>query len=465
MIDIKSTNQARIDKLESRVEREKSSKQRRKIADINADVEINLEKAQAEANNLDLDYQEKILSMLDVNDEEPADVEEVLGVVKAVKLITEVVTTAGLMLMLLVFKILQLLLKQLKLDRNNMSLNNDLRGLNKLHNWYQSLVALDLGSTRFLKKPINPNFQEVDLCWYTLSSRMINTAKVLSMLDVNNEEHANVEEVLEVVKAAKLITKVVTTAEVDVNAASVQDTPITGAEAAKVFVLRKRREPKPLKREAQIELDEDVARHLEAELNADINWNVVIKQVKKCKRLTDAVMKYQALKRKPLTKAQDKRNMIVYLKNMVGYKMDYFKGMSYDEIIPLFEKHYNYNQAFLNKKTWKLSKQGSRSASIHLVVGWLILLRCYNLEITYSCLNDVDEDLKDIAMCDFSYDALCTHWLSLKRVTLFCSVSCFIVDSDEPVMEMEKSSKQVTKIAVINADVEINLEKAQAEAH
>ncbi|GJW39224.1 hypothetical protein Tco_0065069 [Tanacetum coccineum] len=30
-----------------------------------------------------------------------------------------------------------------------MSLNNDLRGRNRLHNWYQSLVALDLGSTRF----------------------------------------------------------------------------------------------------------------------------------------------------------------------------------------------------------------------------------------------------------------------------------------------------------------------------
>nr|GEX74485.1 hypothetical protein [Tanacetum cinerariifolium]GEX74487.1 hypothetical protein [Tanacetum cinerariifolium] len=32
----------------------------------------------------------------------------------------------------------------------------------------------------------------------------------------------------------------------------------------------------------------------------------------------------------------------------------------------------------------------------------------------------------DLAMCDFSYDALCTHWLSLKGVTLLCSVSSFI---------------------------------------
>nr|GFB25435.1 hypothetical protein [Tanacetum cinerariifolium] len=152
--------------------------------------------------------------------------------------------------------------------------------------------------------------------------------KVLSMLDDNDEEPANVEEVLKVVKDAKLIIEVVTTAGVDVNAASVQDTLITAAEATKVSVPRKRRdegkailikEPKPLKRQAQIELDEEVTRQLEAELNVDVDWNVVIE------------------------------NMIVYLKNMAGYKMNYFKGMTYDEIRPLFEKQYNYNQAFLNE--------------------------------------------------------------------------------------------------------------------
>nr|GFD24955.1 hypothetical protein [Tanacetum cinerariifolium] len=121
VIDIKSTYQERIEKLESRVERleeenkvlkelkcvhsiddadepvmekEKSSKQGRKIADIDVDVEINLEKAQAEAYNLGLHHQEKVLCMMDVKEEEPVDVEEVLEVVKAAKLMTEVVTTA-----------------------------------------------------------------------------------------------------------------------------------------------------------------------------------------------------------------------------------------------------------------------------------------------------------------------------------------------------------------------------------
>nr|GFC26919.1 hypothetical protein [Tanacetum cinerariifolium] len=57
-------------------------------------------------------------------------------------------------------------------------------------------------------------------------------------------------------------------------------------------------------------------RQLEAELNADINWNAVIEQVKRSERLNDALMKYQALKRKPLTEAQARKNMITYLKNM-----------------------------------------------------------------------------------------------------------------------------------------------------
>nr|GEX64882.1 reverse transcriptase domain-containing protein [Tanacetum cinerariifolium] len=61
------------------------------------------------------------------------------------------------------------------------------------------------------------------------------------------------------------------------------------------------------------------------------------------------LMKYQALKRKPLTEAQARKIMIIYLKSMFGFKMNYFKGMIYNEIRPLFVKHFNYNQAFLKE--------------------------------------------------------------------------------------------------------------------
>nr|GEX16437.1 hypothetical protein [Tanacetum cinerariifolium] len=33
--------------------------------------------------------------------------------------------------------------------------------------------------------------------------------------------------------------------------------------------------------------------------------------------------------------------MMIYLKNMTGFKMEFFKGMSYEEIKPLFEEEYN----------------------------------------------------------------------------------------------------------------------------
>nr|GEV54621.1 retrovirus-related Pol polyprotein from transposon TNT 1-94 [Tanacetum cinerariifolium] len=45
----------------------------------------------------------------------------------------------------------------------------------------------------------------------------------------------------------------------------------------------------------------------------------------------DNIKKYQSLKRKPISAAQARKNMIVYLKNMAGYKMQHFKGMTYDQ--------------------------------------------------------------------------------------------------------------------------------------
>nr|GEY83925.1 hypothetical protein [Tanacetum cinerariifolium] len=79
---------SKVDTVAPVVEKEKSFKQGRIIADINEDVEINLEEDQAKPYRMDLEHQEKILSMLDADDEELAKVEEVLEVVKAAKLMT-----------------------------------------------------------------------------------------------------------------------------------------------------------------------------------------------------------------------------------------------------------------------------------------------------------------------------------------------------------------------------------------
>nr|GEU35874.1 hypothetical protein [Tanacetum cinerariifolium] len=119
-------------------------------------------------------------------------------------------------------------------------------------------------------------------------------------------------------------------------------------------------EPKPLKKQQQIKQDEKYARELEAELNKNIDWDKAIDHVKKKAKEDPAVKRYQVLKRKPQTKAQARKNMIIYLKNVAGFKMDYFKGMSYDDIRPIFEANFNTNVDFLQKIKEQIKEEESR---------------------------------------------------------------------------------------------------------
>ncbi|GKC05279.1 hypothetical protein Tco_0996889 [Tanacetum coccineum] len=93
---------------------------------------------------------------------------------------------------------------------------------------------------------------------------------------------------------------------------------------------------------AQIARDEEIARQWdeeerqratsEAKSTKEIDWN------------DPSVIRYHALKMKPKTVAQARRNMIKYLKNQGNYKISDFKGMSYNEIRPIFEKVWDFNQ-------------------------------------------------------------------------------------------------------------------------
>nr|GEY00005.1 uncharacterized mitochondrial protein AtMg00810-like [Tanacetum cinerariifolium] len=112
---------------------------------------------------------------------------------------------------------------------------------------------------------------------------------------------------------------------------------------------------------AQIQQDEAFAKELEAELNRNIDWDEVIDHVNKKEKEDPAVKRYQALKRKLQTKAQARKNMMIYLKNVVGFKMDYFKGMLYDDIGPIFEAKFNLNMAFLQKTKEQIDEEESRA--------------------------------------------------------------------------------------------------------
>nr|GFB19652.1 hypothetical protein [Tanacetum cinerariifolium] len=72
-------------------------------------------------------------------------------------------------------------------------------------------------------------------------------------------------------------------------------------------------------------------------------------------------MRYQALKRKPRSEAQGRKNMMIYLRNIARFKMDYFKGISYDDIHTIFEKYFNLNVAFLEKSIEQLEEEESRA--------------------------------------------------------------------------------------------------------
>nr|GEV97132.1 hypothetical protein [Tanacetum cinerariifolium] len=98
-------------------------------------------------------------------------------------------------------------------------------------------------------------------------------------------------------------------------------------------------EPKPLKKKQQIEMNEEYARKLHAELNKDIDWDVAIDHAKLKAKEDPAMKRYQAIKRKPQTEAQARKNMMMYLKNVVGFKLDYFKGMSYDDEVEDLKRH------------------------------------------------------------------------------------------------------------------------------
>ncbi|GJY88821.1 putative ribonuclease H-like domain-containing protein [Tanacetum coccineum] len=57
--------------------------------------------------------------------------------------------------------------------------------------------------------------------------------------------------------------------------------------------------------------------------------------------------KYHAVQNRSFSKAEVRKNMCIYLKNQGGYKMSHFKGMSYEDIRPIFERVWDYNQSFV----------------------------------------------------------------------------------------------------------------------
>nr|GFA54725.1 hypothetical protein [Tanacetum cinerariifolium] len=222
-------------------------------------------------------------------------------------------------------------------------------------------------------------------------------SKVLSM----QEDDSEVQEVVEVVTTAKLIADVVTVATSQVSAASATISAakpsIHVAALTVVAAYTKRRKgviikdpeeelslktpvetpklkdkgkgilietPKPMKKKDQIELDAEYARKLHEEINKDheeinkdIDWDAAIDHVKQKSKNPQNIKRYQVMNKRPQTESKARKNMMIYLKNTDGYKMDFFKGMSYDEICPIFQARFDANMRFLFKSREEMEEE------------------------------------------------------------------------------------------------------------
>nr|GEU58874.1 hypothetical protein [Tanacetum cinerariifolium] len=162
--------------------------------------------------------------------------------------------------------------------------------------------------------------------------------KVLSMQEEESEP-AKLQEVVDIVTTAKIITEVVTAASTTIISANVLIPIATTTAAPKLTTAPSRR-----------------------------TKGVVIRDPEESTTTTSIIIHCEAISKdkgkgilKPWTEAQARKNIMVYLKNVAGFKMDYFKGMTYNDIRPVFEKQFDSNVAFLQKTKEHIDEEMSRA--------------------------------------------------------------------------------------------------------
>nr|GEZ13503.1 hypothetical protein [Tanacetum cinerariifolium] len=217
--------------------------------------------------------------------------------------------------------------------------------------------------------------------------------------DKQADNDSEVQEVVEVVTTAKLITDVVTAAASQVSATILVAKPSIPADAPIVVAAYTRRRkgviirdpekelslktpaetprlkdkgkgilvesPKPMMKKDQIDLDAEYARKLhekinkdDAEFNKDIDWDAAMDHVnQKSSKNPQYIKRYHGMKKKPQTEGKARKNMMIYLKNTAGYKMDFFKVMSYADIYPIFQARFDENMRFLFKTREEMKEE------------------------------------------------------------------------------------------------------------
>nr|GFC58493.1 hypothetical protein [Tanacetum cinerariifolium] len=117
-----------------------------------------------------------------------------------------------------------------------------------------------------------------------------------------------------------------------------------------------------MKKKDQIEMDAEYAKKLQEELDKEhgeaykqIDWNAAFDHVQA--KETQYIKRYHGFKKKPQSESEVRKNMISYLKNTEGYKMEFFKRKTYDQILPIFQARFDANMKFLFKTREEMEKE------------------------------------------------------------------------------------------------------------
>nr|GEZ31608.1 putative ribonuclease H-like domain-containing protein [Tanacetum cinerariifolium] len=154
----------------------------------------------------------------------------------------------------------------------------------------------------------------------------VKSSKLRRLKRMKGSTPLEVQEAVEVVTTAKLMTEVVTAATTQVVAASI---PIPAAKpktltitVAPAVSTRRRKgvieAPRPMKKKDQLEMDAEYARKLQEEINKEheeayknIDWNDALDHVQS--KEPQYIKRYHGIKKKPQTKSEARKNMISYL--------------------------------------------------------------------------------------------------------------------------------------------------------
>ncbi|GJZ11737.1 putative ribonuclease H-like domain-containing protein [Tanacetum coccineum] len=161
--------------------------------------------------------------------------------------------------------------------------------------------------------------------------------------------------------------------------------------------------------ELQKQLDEREEVATEADPTQVIDWS------------DPAVLRYHAQQNRSFSKAEVRKNMCMYLKNQRGYKQSHFKGMSYEDIRPIFER--------IREVSGSVEEQSAREEKEVSEEELKKLLVIVTVEEVYI------EDLQDLVKKKFSstdpiVDKEKVLWVDLKRL--------FEPDDDDTLWKLQR---------------------------